>query len=334
MTNIQDYKVYQRHKDRNRRKTGRRRQAPERSRILAGTASILALLTLVMAFYFISARPEEETDTDTDQLAITENEETEEAFVNILDEKNAELTITWDGKISDAVSEKITSELNEEISALTGSGYSVAFLLYDLKSGGGISYCADNIYYSASAMKAPYVTWLVQTYPDALTDYYSVIENSIVWSSNEDYYTLIDSFGKDDFNSWTASLGSPDIALNVGSFGELTCRSFTRIWKDIYEYFMSGDNVAETLSSFFIGTENSRIYETLGSQYTVYSKAGWYFEGNDSYYTVQNDAGIVMKENHPYIITILSNAYEQFGLLDDLVTAMDQAHTELLEQNM
>lgn len=151
-------------------------------------------------------------------------------------------------------------------------------------------------------------------------DYYSVIENTISWSSNSDYFTLINNFGKSGFNSWTAQLGSSDITLTDSSFGDITCRSFTRIWIEIYEYFMSGDETAEQLSSFFIGTENSCIYETLGAEYTVYSKAGWYSEGEGSYYTVQNDAGIVMKEDSPYILTILSDAYGELELLGDLVS--------------
>ena len=44
---------------------------------------------------------------------------------------------------------------------------------------------------------------------------------------------------------------------------------------------------------------------------------------------MQNDAGIVMKEDSPYILTILSDAYGELELLGDLVSAADQAHTAL-----
>lgn len=291
------------------------------------------------AFQKISARQANEAEKESEErdeartAAETEvNEETEEPFINILEAESSEMTITWDTAFSESFFAGIASALNEETSALTEEGYSVAFLLYDLNTGGGISYYADEIYYSASAIKAPYVTWLVQTYPEMLMDYYSVIENTISWSSNSDYFTLINNFGKSGFNSWTAQLGSSDITLTDSSFGEITCRSFTRIWIEIYEYFMSGDETAEQFSSFFIGTENSCIYETLGAEYTVYSKAGWYSEGEGSYYTVQNDAGIVMKEDNPYILTILSDAYGELELLGDLVAAADQAHTALSDQ--
>ena len=47
---------------------------------------------------------------------------------------------------------------------------------------------------------------------------------------------------------------------------------------------------------------------------------------------MQNDAGIVMKEDSPYILTILSDAYGELELLGDLVSAADQAHTALSDQ--
>ena len=67
----------------------------------------------------------------------------------------------------------------------------------------------------------------------------------------------------------------------------------------------------------------------MGGQYTVDSKGGWIGEGNGSYYNVQNDAGIVMKGEHPYVLVILSDAYGRLDLLDNLVYVLDQAHTAL-----
>ena len=99
---------------------------------------------------------------------------------------------------------------------------------------------------------------------------------------------------------------------------------------NIYDFFTSDSETAELIRPLYSGTDESVIYETLGQSYTVYSKGGWSFEGEDSYYTVQNDAGIVMKGEHPYVLTVLSDAYEHLDLLDALVKEIDQAHTELL----
>ena len=46
--------------------------------------------------------------------------------------------------------------------------------------------------------------------------------------------------------------------------------------------------------------------------------------------TVQNDAGIVMKTGHPYVIVIMSSAYGRLNLLNDLVLALDSVHSELV----
>ena len=254
----------------------------------------------------------------------------DEPFVNILDKNNYELAVTWDGDLKKVTLEEISQSIEEKTGVLESQGYSVSFLLYDLNTGSGISYHPDAEFYSASAIKAPYIAWMVQTYPEAAEEFYEEIENAVMWSSNEDYFTLINNFGKTEFNEWTARAGSPDIQLSEGSFASVTCRDFTRLWMNIYDYFTSDSETAELIRPLYSGTDESVIYETLGQSYTVYSKGGWSFEGEDSYYTVQNDAGIVMKGGHPYVLTVLSDAYEHLDLLDALVKEVDQAHTELL----
>lgn len=305
-------------------------------------AAVVAVILVFVSFFQGNGGGETSAETagsvevtESEDAAVTAGAEemiVEEPFVNILDKSNYELAVTWDGAVEQSVLESINASLEKEISNLTQAGYSASFLLYDLNTGGGISYHADVSYYSASAIKAPYVVWAVQNYPDTLMDFYSEIENAIVWSSNEDYYILINNFGKSGFNSWTAEAGSPAIELTDTSFSTITCRNFTRLWISIYDYFTSADEDAEILAELFSGTEESCIYETLGEEYTVYSKAGWYAEGEDSFYTVQNDAGIVMKGTHPYTLTVLSDAYERLDLLDPVVEALDLAHTELISQ--
>lgn len=297
---------------------------------------LVSAAVLIFTIGFLNSMSEKsdakETAKETMEVTVTPEAMVEEPFVNILEKNNYELAVTWDGAIKKSVLDEIETVLEEEMEAFSNAGYSAGFLLYDLNTGGGISYHADVSYYSASAIKAPYVAWVVQTYPEAAVDFYSEIENAIVWSSNEDYFVLINNFGKSGFNEWASRTAGTDIELSDGSFGPVTCRDFTRLWIDIYNYFMSEKENAEMIRELYSGTEESSIYETLGTDYTVYSKAGWSFEGEDSYYTVQNDAGIVMKDQHPYILTILSNAYERLDMLDTVVEKVDLAHTELIAQ--
>lgn len=296
-----------------------------------------AILVFFMAVWKEAAEDPEAKEASGEESAektVLLEEPMEEPFVNILEKNNYELAVCWEGSVQQTMLDEIKETLEKEISSFSNMGYSMGFLLYDLNTGGGISYHGDVRFYSASTIKAPYVVWMVQTYPDAAADFYEQIQNAIVWSSNEDYFTLINNFGKSGFNEWTEQLGCSDVQLTDGSFGPVTCRNFTRLWIQIYDYFESDDENARMIQELYCGTEESCIYEALGNQYTVYSKAGWSFEGEDSYYTVQNDAGIIMKDGHPYILTVLSDAYEQLDLLEEMIVKVDQAHTELTEMEI
>lgn len=256
----------------------------------------------------------------------------EEPFVNILDEDSSDITVTWDGPIEKSVYDQINTNIRSQIDLLTAEGYTVGFMLYDLNTGGGISYHADNVYYSASAIKGPYVAWVAQTYPDSALNMYSTISNTITWSSNSDYFALISNFGKSGFDSWAAGLGSGDCGITDGSFAAINARDFARLWINMYSYFMSGDETAGKIRDLYSETLQSCIAEALGTTYTVYSKAGWIGEGQGTYYNVQNDAGIVMKPDHPYVLVILSDAYGRLDLLDSLVACLDECHINLTLQ--
>lgn len=253
-------------------------------------------------------------------------------FVNIIEADSSDLTIIWDGLTEDDLSEEeaLTTGIRAAVDAFSEEGYSTGFLLYDLNSGGGISYHADESYYSASAIKGPYVAWLVQAYPEAADILYDTIQNTIHWSSNDDYETLITLYGNTEFYNWTAGLGCADIAMTGEWYPAVSAREFAVLWSSIYDYFMS-ESCDPDIREFYNGTLASAIYETLGEEYTVYSKAGWIGEGLGTYYNVQNDAGIVLKEDAPYVLVVLSDAYGRLDLLDNLVSVLDLAHTALMD---
>lgn len=313
-------------------KAKRRRKIRRQICVLGSAVLVMAVASGFLFKNHLDNVKEEEARVKA-AAAEAEEEKTEyieEPFVNILEEESSELSLNWDGPIEKQLYENMTEDLENCIASINTEGYSAAFLLYDINTGGGISYCPDDEYYSASAIKGPYVGWLVQTYPGTAVDMYSTISNAISWSSNSDYFTLINTYGKDGFNSWTAELGSPEIQLSDGSYGPITARGFTRLWLNMYDYFMSGDDNSDTIRDLYINTEESTISETLASKYTVYSKAGWIADGDEEYYNVQNDAGIVMKDGHPYVLVILSDAYERFDLLDPLVNCLDQSHSGMI----
>lgn len=270
-------------------------------------------------------------DTETSAAAAVESRNLEALpFVNIIEADSSDLTITWDGLTEDDLpeTETLITEIRAAVDAFSEEGYSTGFLLYDLNSGGGISYHADESYYSASAIKGPYVAWFVQAYPEAADMLYGTIQNTIQWSSNDDYETLITLYGNTEFNNWAAGLGCEDIAITGEWYPAVNAREFAVLWNSIYDYFMSESCDAD-IRELYNGTLASAMYETLGEEYTVYSKAGWIGEGLGTYYNVQNDAGIVLKEDAPYVLVVLSDAYGRLDLLDNLVAVLDAAHTVL-----
>lgn len=253
-------------------------------------------------------------------------------FVSIMEADSTDLTITWAGMSENDLSEAamLESEVTAAVDAFYAEGYSTGFLLYDLNSGGGISYHADETYYSASMIKGPYAAWLVQAYPETADTLYYTIENTLQWSSNEDYEMLVSLFGITEFNNWVSAIGCQNIAIVDEWYPAVNARDFAMIWISMYDYFMSDECDAD-IRELYNGTLSSAIYETLGKEYTVYSKAGWIGEGLGTYYNVQNDAGIVMKDEAPYVLVVLSDAYERLDLLDGLVGVLDSVHTALLE---
>lgn len=258
-------------------------------------------------------------------------QEEEYLFVSILEADSTGLTITWEGLSEQGLSEAeaLKTEIQTAIDAFSAEGYSTGFLLYDINTEGGISYQADESYYSASAIKGPYVAWLVQAYPQTADSLYDTIQNTIVWSSNDDYEMLISTYGSSEFDSWMEELGCKNIALSGEWYPDINARDFAVLWNSVYDSFLSG-SVPSYIRDLYTGTLESAIYETLGPWYTVYSKAGWIGEGTGTYYNVQNDAGIVMKGDDPYVIVVLSDAYGRTDLLDHLITVLDSAHTSLL----
>lgn len=111
-------------------------------------------------------------------------------------------------------------------------------------------------------------------------------------------------------------------------YPELTPNDLTKMWTKCYTFFNSGQVNSQWCAELFTNTLQSSILKTLGNTYTTYSKAGWIGEGG--YLNVQNDAGIVLKPDHPYVLAIMSSAHGRIDLLNELVGALDAAHTELV----
>ena len=220
--------------------------------------------------------------------------------------------------------------LRQAMGAFASRGYAVGFVMMDLTTGRGISSDADGVYYSASTVKAPYVTSVYEKAFDSNLGssgaWYGTLEDICVWSDNDAYFNLRNTFGSDIFASWLYEAGvNPDRANSYYAF--YSPRDLGKMWLRMYDYFgqnSAGQQLAGLLSHGYY----SSIYNELGSQYAVASKAGWY--PTEYPYTSTNDAGIVYAGNHPYLLSVLSTAPVRLDLTQSLVHCLDTIHQEMV----
>ena len=219
-------------------------------------------------------------------------------------------------------------QLNDAIYAITGKGYNVGFVVVDLYTGQGISYNGNQNYYSASTIKGPYVVCLNETVPWSKNQWSGAMTNAIKVSSNSDYHALRGAFGAGQFSGWLEDAGCGWVNA-YQEYTTITPKALSQLWVKNYGYFTSNKENSMWCAELFTSTKNSFISQTLSSEYKVYSKAGWLNVGG--YYNNQNDAGIIMKDGNPYVVTVLSNAYGRQDLLGNLVTQLDKAHSEMVK---
>lgn len=238
-----------------------------------------------------------------------------------------EITICWEGAPD---SHRLRAELSEAVDAILDEGAELRFLLFDLNSGNGISYNSTEGLYCASTIKGPYAACIAETLPVCIDRSAAVMEETIQVSDNDGYRALRRTYGSKTFLTWTEEAGCE--YLNPSAlWPEITAHDLALMWTKMYVYFTSDTEDAAWTADLYVDTLNSFLSEELGDICTVYSKAGWIDSGG--YYTARNDAGIVMKEDHPYVLVVLSDAYGEDALLQELVHTLDTVHTWLVEHD-
>lgn len=127
------------------------------------------------------------------------------------------------------------------------------------------------------------------------------------------------------FMSYTNTTGRWNASIRYPYF---TSRDLAKLWVGNYWYFFKETNSNSSwCRGIYTHSLNSPIYNALKGKYTTYSKPGWY---PASPYWVQNDAGIVMAGDNPYLIVIMSSACNQYGKLETLVRALDAVHAAMV----
>lgn len=233
-------------------------------------------------------------------------------------------------------------------------GASVGFGMYDVESGRGIGYNIDQQIYGASSFKAPYALYLCQKHVEngeltipGLSDedgaelfgaggYTKIlIENAICNSDNDSFAMLRSMYDANGYNEWVDELGIQDAAYTPDSwFPWYSARSSLKIWTEMYNYWQTGGDTAQWLSSLCGETTVSflrDVVDPLGA--TVRNKAGW-CSGSDYGYDFNGvcDAGVIQLDGRTYVVSVMAgvpDCEENRELVENLIAAIFDARDAL-----
>lgn len=213
--------------------------------------------------------------------------------------------------------------LTDVIRQLKAQDYNLGFIMVDIKSGKGIAYDPDRVFYSASTIKGFYVASMTYFYPESFEYYADTIESVLVYSDNSNYEYLWGTYGTYCIKKWAEMAGVKDVDLSE-LYTEYSARDLAKLWLLNYAYFES-KSVPKSLPKLYETPEINRIHAVLGSKYRTRSKAGWI----PTYYDVPtyDDGGIVYDGDSPYVIAFLSDIPEEsMNKADGIIRVFDIIH--------
>ena len=236
---------------------------------------------------------------------------------------NKKITALGGAKISE---EKLKS-LKSAIKSISPSGTGIVLL--DLKSGKGLSYNAGQSFYSASTMKGPFVASLASAQPSAISASNGNVTATIRWSSNEDYMSLVNRYGKNCMKQWCKKAGVRT-SLATHPYTNVSAGELAKLWLQNYIFFNSS-SFGKSVGSLYTSPNLSVLHSVLGKKYRTQTKAGWiagpsFYSGH--YRNATNDAGIIYGK-HPYLVVVLSNVPYNFSRISRIVTVLGNIADEL-----
>lgn len=215
------------------------------------------------------------------------------------------------------------------LEGLEADGSNVAFVMQNLESGRGIRYNDEMRFYSASSIKVAVCTMIFEENGSG-AGYSGVIENALVWSSNDDFSLLVNTFGFQSVSDWLVAHDAPNAAVDASQhlYVDISATELANVWREVWRFGTSGEAGSEELGSYLAQTDHSPIGQTLRDTCEVWSKPGWYPD-DGSGLSASNDAGIVFAEEGDYVLAILSDIGDNTDALVPLVEALDAAHASM-----
>lgn len=150
-------------------------------------------------------------------------------------------------------------------------------------------------------------------------DMKTIIHKSMSISDNVGYMMQVDYFGREPYNKWVSDLGCPSLQIKPTVWSlKAKADEHAIMWREIYRYFISGAKHSEFLYSTCTGTDGNFASKALVD--VVYShKQGF---NRDTKWNSMSDAGIVWKDEGPYVIVMLTNSE---GIIASAQKVMNEA---------
>ena len=255
----------------------------------------------------------------------------------------------------------------DAVNAFADKGYDVGFVVYDVQSQKGLDYNADEAFFSASTIKAPFSTALCQAIDEQSTadisfddmlfedtivagtgimatddqDEYpvsEVVENSIVHSDNTGYALLREHCNNDNlFENWCAVQGVNAVDWEGLWYPNYTPRDLAKLWLGVGTYLLSDNEHASWLKGLLQNTDLSFLRDGISDAETIWAKPGFEWDQWGTGMDSMNEGGTVVDSNGAYIVAIMSTApfddellTENQELIENLAGALAQARGALL----
>lgn len=303
------------------------------------------------------------SEAKADPRAVADDARTALDAASGTDEINLFSSITG---ISRTMAPDEVADVESAIAAFHDEGFDVGFVMYDLTTGEGMGYNADESFFSASTVKAPFAAFAAQDMVDGgkasfdeevvedvilegtgvmatddvdRYDLQTVIDNTIVHSDNTGYGLLRERFDQGDFEAWCAAADVDAVAWQGEWYPYITPRDLAKMWLNIGAYVAEGEGSAAWLSDALQQTDLSFLRAALGEGARVLSKPG--YEIDTPWYDMGalNDAGLVIADDDAYVLVIMSDAdyddecfTDNEHLIVDLASALGAMHDGLMSE--
>lgn len=224
--------------------------------------------------------------------------------------------------------EKQQYTLRKLIREIQSGGFSIGFILMDIKTGKGIAFNPKEEFYSASSVKGPYMVSLIANEKDVLNEWGDIITEIAHTSDNGCYSQLYRNFGPDYYNDWCDQAEASAYMYNDYQYTYYSPEGLARLWMLNYKFFTTDPDMGETAGELFENPEYSLIHKTLYPIYKTRSKSGWINIGEAS----AIDSGIIYAGDHPYLLTILSSFGGDIEKFTPLAYELEKVHQDIVSE--